>query len=540
MFIIIIKKMKKLINKASIKFAIGLTVMLSVATSCRKDMAGLNQDNKSVPRSILAIDGNEASVLLPGMITNIISPVHWQYQLQQNLGQDIYSGYMMTPTPFIGNVNNVTYALVDGWVNYMWDIPQGNVLNTWLQWKLLGYDKKYPDLYGISLICKAWAASRAADAFGPIPYSKFGESTSVPFDTVQEEYYAFFDDLDLAIAGLSKVEDVTPDADQTRFKKVDKSGFGGDYANWIKAANTLKLRLAIRISNIDPAKAKTEAESAVANKYGLLDATTPAFSVVPPDSNPLFTISNAWGDIRIGAPFSSILGGYKDPRLAVLAAPATDPAANGQIIGIRQGVPISDKGTYEGFSMMINTVTTPIKIMGKAESYFLRAEGVLRGWNMGGGSAQSFYEQGIQTSFTETGANGAATYIADATSTPAAYADPKNPANNASPLSSVTIQWNDADNFNTKLERVITQKWIAGFPEGCEAWAEFRRTGYPKLYPVIVNNSQGAIPPGKFIKRFTYTTSFTNASKAQVDAAVTKSFGGSDSPYKSLWWDVNP
>jgi hypothetical protein len=86
MFIIIIKKMKKLINKASIKFAIGLTVILSVATSCRKDMAGLNQDNMLVPRSILAIDGNEASVLLPGMITNIISPVHWQYQLQQNLG----------------------------------------------------------------------------------------------------------------------------------------------------------------------------------------------------------------------------------------------------------------------------------------------------------------------------------------------------------------------------------------------------------------------------------------------------------------------
>ncbi|MCR8558917.1 SusD/RagB family nutrient-binding outer membrane lipoprotein [Mucilaginibacter sp. BJC16-A38] len=531
--------MKKFRNKTSGKLAMALMMVLTFASSCRKDMAGLNQDQKLIPRASLAIDGNEASVLLPGMITNIISPTDYLYQLQQNLGQDIYGGYLMTPTPFIGNVNNVTYSLVDGWVNTIWDIPQGNVLNTWLQWKLLKYDTKYPDLYGIALICKAWAASRAADAFGPIPYSKFGESTDVPFDSVKDAYYAFFNDLDLAIAALSKVEDVTPDADQIRFKKVDKSGFGGDYANWIKAANTLKLRLAIRISLIDAAKAKTEAESAVSNKYGLLDATTPQFSVVPPDANPLYTITNAWGDIRLGAPISSILGGYNDPRLPKYAAPAADPAAGGKIIGIRQGIAIADKGTYEDFSLMINQVTTPIVIMNKSESYFLRAEGLLRGWNMGAGTVQSFYEKGIQTSFDETSAGSASAYIADATSTPAAYVDPKNAANNAPPLSSITIKWNDADSPDKKLERIITQKWIAGFPEGCEAWAEFRRTGYPKLYPVKVNNSGGLIPAGGFIRRFTYTTSFTNASKAQVDAAVAKEFGGVDSPYKALWWQVN-
>jgi hypothetical protein len=532
--------MKNLKNKVSRKIALSIIVLLTFTTSCRKDMAGLNQDQKAVPQELLSIDGNEASVLLPGMMSNIISPTNWVYQLQQNLGQDIYGGYMMTPTPFIGNVNNVTYALVNGWVNYMWDTPQSNILNTWLQWKLLKYDTKYPDLYGIALVCKVWGASRAADAFGPIPYSKFGTSTNVAFDTVQEEYYAFFDDLDKAIALLSAMEDKDPNADQFRFAKVDKSLFGGDYAKWIKAANTLKLRLAIRISQIDAAKAKAEAESAVSNKYGVLETADGSFGITPPDSHPLADISDSWGDIRLGAPISSILGGYGDPRLPLYGKPAVDPALGGKIVGIRQGIAISVKDTYQDFSKIVISAKTPIKIMDVAESYFLRAEGVLRGWNMGGGSTQSFYENGIRASFAATGASGVDNYIADATSTPAAYVDPKNAANNAPPLSTITIKWNEADNFNTKLERIITQKWIAVYPEGCEAWAEFRRTGYPKLYPVIVNNSQGAIPAGKFIKRFTYTTSFTNASKAQVDAAVAKDLGGSDSPYKSLWWDINP
>jgi hypothetical protein len=262
--------------------------------------------------------------------------------------------------------------------------------------------------------------------------------------------------------------------------------------------------------------------------------------MVPASSNPLYTITNAWGDIRLGAPIGTILSGYNDPRLTAYANPATDPALGGQILGIRQGIKIDAKDTYEGFSTMKVSLTTPIKIMGVAESFFLRAEGVLRGWNMGGGSAQTFYENGIKASFAENdGLKGADNYILDATSTPAAYVDPKNSANNAAPLSTITIKWNDADAFNTKLERIITQKWIAGFPEGCEAWAEFRRTGFPNLYPVVVNNSGGSIPAGGFIKRFPYTTSFTNASKAQVTAAVAKSFGGNDSPYINLWWETN-
>jgi len=220
-----------------------------------------------------------------------------------------------------------------------------------------------------------------------------------------------------------------------------------------------------------------------------------------------------------------------------MALPAEDPALNGQIEGTRTGIPLVT-GVYSDFSKLSTSFSAPLKVMDGAESYFLRAEGEVRGWNMGGGSASSFYENGVRTSFGEYGAAGVEAYLADNTSTPAAYVDPKNHDNDAPPLSNITVKWSDGDGMDKKMERIITQKWIAIFPEGYEGWAEFRRTGYPKQYPVKQNNSNGKIASGDFVKRMPYSSSFTNSSKVQVDAAVAKEFGGDDSPGKRLWWGL--
>src|ERR1700749_1062162 len=221
--------MKKFKNIKS-TVTLGAAVLLAFGTSCRKDMNGLNQDLKQLPQPLLSIDGKEASILLPGMMTNIESPVNYIYQGQQDLGQDEYAGYTATPSVFLGNVNNFTYSFVSDWVDYCWDVPQQNILNTWLQGKLKNVDTKYPDLYGIALICKVFGPSRAADTFGPIPYSKIGTTADVPFDSVQDAYNAFFADLDQAITLLSAIEDKEPDADQLRFAAFDNSLYGGDYA----------------------------------------------------------------------------------------------------------------------------------------------------------------------------------------------------------------------------------------------------------------------------------------------------------------------
>jgi hypothetical protein len=106
-------------------------------------------------------------------------------------------------------------------------------------------------------------------------------------------------------------------------------------------------------------------------------------------------------------------------------------------------------------------------------------------------------------------------------------------------LSTITIKWNDADPFQTKLQRIITQKWIAGFPEGQEAWSEFRRTLYPTLFPVIVNLSGGTISSAKFVRRLLFAADAASTNPIGVAGAITL-LGGPDNGGTPLWWDTNP
>src|SRR5690606_38632991 len=105
--------------------------------------------------------------------------------------------------------------------------------------------------------------------------------------------------------------------------------------------------------------------------------------------------------------------------------------------------------------------------------------------------------------------------------------DPKRPDYNSPPLTDVVVKWTESATFEQKLEKIITQKWIAVFPEGTEAWSEFRRTGYPKMYP-IMDPQNPLLPFGTFIKRLTYPTLVATSSKAAYDAAVTAYLDGRD------------
>ncbi|MBL4643225.1 MAG: SusD/RagB family nutrient-binding outer membrane lipoprotein, partial [Flavobacteriaceae bacterium] len=170
------------------------------------------------------------------------------------------------------------------------------------------------------------------------------------------------------------------------------------------------------------------------------------------------------------------------------------------------------------------------------EVYFLKAEAALRGW-AGAGTVQANYEMGIMTSFEQHGVSGAAAYIADNTSVPANYVDPVNAANNATALSSITVAWSAGATNEEKLERIITQKWIAMFPEGQEAWSEFRRTGYPKIFPVVSNQSGGTVDTAIQIRRIPFVDSEKSTNAAGVTAA-TALLKGPDNGGTRLWWDT--
>lgn len=526
--------MKNILLKYNI---IGVIFFILILTySCTKDMEGLNKDEKLITDKMLEADANEGGYTLPGMQLGILDVLEaWRYEMQQTLSADLYSGYTGLPAKFYDNRNNSTYAMVDSWNDQIWLVPSSKVLDPWVMMKKKGFDTKYPDLYAMAVIFKVFAGHRLVDTFGPIPYSLYGTAADVKFDSEEEAYNLFFEELRAAVASLKEIEQTDPQADQARYAKFDKSRYKGDYAIWIKVANTLRLRLAIRIAYVNPSKAQAEAEAAL-NDGGVLEKDNVSFEMTTGTVHPIWTFTNDWGEARVNASIESFLKGYNDPRLPAYALPAADPALGNAIKGVRTGAAFTDKN-YLPFSKL-NFASNPfVKLMDVSESYFLRAEGALRGWNMGG-SAKEFYEEGVRASFAANKVSGVETYLEDNTSAPVAYVDPYNPANNATPLTSLKIKWDESAGFEEKLERIITQKWIAIYPEGQEAWSEFRRTGYPRLWPVVENYSNGDVPSGKFIKRVKYPPAITNASQTAVAEAVSKYLDGADKISIPLWWEV--
>lgn len=175
--------------------------------------------------------------------------------------------------------------------------------------------------------------------------------------------------------------------------------------------------------------------------------------------------------------------------------------------------------------------------MSGAESFFLRAEAKLR-WDMGSTSAQELYQSGVRTSFQERGVSGVDSYL-QSNDKPADFSDNSNNGRDASALSTITPKWDDNASFEVKLERIITQKYLAIFPDGQEAWSEFRRTGYPKLFTIDYNASNGVVSTDLQIRRLRFPASEYSNNSANVQAAVGL-LGGADNGGTKLWWDKNP
>ncbi|MNR08462.1 Susd and RagB outer membrane lipoprotein [compost metagenome] len=245
-------------------------------------------------------------------------------------------------------------------------------------------------------------------------------------------------------------------------------------------------------------------------------------------------MSHVWVGLAMGADMQSILEGYGDPRLAKYWN--TSDQVPGEYASVRTGVTYPSGTTYAKFSQTgPRTKTGEVTWMSTAEVYFLRAEGALRGWNMGG-TGKDLYEAGIKASFDQNGVEGAAAYAADNTKKAADYVDPLFPANNTPAVSKVTVAWG-ADN-ETNLEKIITQKWIATYPDGQEAWSEFRRTGYPKLFRIANNKSGGIISTELGVRRLPFAQSEAANNPKGVESGVAV-LGGPDNGATRLWWDVN-
>jgi hypothetical protein len=521
---------------------IPVALCLVLLGGCTKNFENMNTDPSGITNSQLLPDFNNIGLYYPGIQQSIFGE-EGDYQLCQNLNSDAYAGYYMSPDPFRGNINNQSYALVDGWNSDVYNSGYVKVMGVVNTIAKKGTRTASPHFWAIALILQVQAMSRVTDYYGPIAYSKVGQGATTPYDSQAAVYNAFFAQLDTAVTNLNAY--ITENPNTTPFAKFDMV-YAGSYPEWIKYANSLRLRLAMHIVNADPATAKLQALKAINDPGGLIttngdNATLTGFGY----HSPIWWIGTSWTDLAAGASLTSYLNGYNDPRISKMLSPATSPASiAGQYVGIRIGTPVGGKPMYSGYSTPNFSVTSeyaPMILFNASETWFLKAEAALRGWTAE--SAQTDYETGINTSMSQWGVP-AGNYLADKTSTQADYVDPQTPqagVANASikAMSTITIAWDAAATNEQNLERIITQKWIANFPcGGWESWTEYRRTGYPRLFPVVVNNSGGTISTALQIRRIQYPSSEYTGNASGVAGGV-QLLGGPDNGGTPVWWDTN-
>lgn len=541
---------KKIISYAS---AAALMAMSGTAlTGCTDNFETLNTNKYEVDPNNMPF---AAQFIEP--MTYVYAPHQNMFQFWTNLSIDLFGGYFMTPHNFGGN-GNADYKLNRGFCGGMYENYYLHLFNNTSRLIKACDERGITDFAAVMRVVQAYATACATDAYGPIAYSSVIESNGVSFayDKQEDIYNSIFKLLDDAIAGFKSG---TSTAEQMQ---AFDYWCNGDKTLWIKVANQFKLRYAMRIVKANPTLAKQKAEEAV--QGGVLTSADRDILIDHGISNEL-TRMFEWGDCGMNANLVTIMEGFNDPRIGLYMTKNTgDVQVNGatvvakgaQYLGIRGGCELPNKSNaWTSYSGVVCSYATPLPVMKVAEAYFLRAEGALRGWSMGG-TAKDLYEEGIKVSIQNElkykKAYSSVTSITDAqitayingTTKQANYVDPANSANNISAQNTVSVKWDNSASNEEKLQRIIIQKWIANFPLSTEAWADYRRTGYPKLFPNRVNKSDGTIDTDEQIRRLIYSTVEINTNNAEMQKGIellnqentSTKFKG-DIGGTRVWWD---
>ena len=487
-------------------------------------------DNVRTGSLLLQMEQNVLVVAQPGL--KIGSD---RYQTVEVMGGDGFVGYFGFPAPGVNSAGRYNWNK-RSWYGDMFTTNYLTTMNAWREIRKAINNDEDPR-FSMAQILKVAAMHRVADTYGPIPYLNFGVSKEVPYDSEKDIYYRFFEELDEAITNLDNYA-----ASDVKVLSAWDCVFNGDVTAWIKFANSLRLRLALHLAYVDEEKAKAEAQLAIGNSHGLMNAKSDLAELqhITPIANyesPLYIIKG-WDDICMGATLDSYMNGYEDPRRSAYF----EPGVGGKYCGIRAGMPnetSKDNYTKGDFATPKVTATSNVVWMRSSESYFLLAEYALRWGSIA--DAKKYYEDGIRMSFDEHGVAGVDEYLArtkEEGDIPAKYEDPVTPSYSKDAMGTISIAWDETGDFDTHLEQIITQKYIALYPVGQEAWTEYRRTGYPKVFPVVKNESSGgSVNTDIQIRRLPYPESEYNTNRTELDKGITL-LGGVDTPGVRLWWDL--
>lgn len=582
------------------EFNANQTVVPPVISSGKADVIDYEKviSDEGVAEAIMALDDNirTAQTGVYGIRGGKDggAPVAHAYQFCYSLGPDNYVQYFCVPHydfPYSNFTLRSTYDMCKGSIGG----PGSGFSSAKLYIApLLNTEKidSVPELKAIFLTLFNYSAIENADLFGPMPYEEFKalrDKSPFKYNDVRTIYYGVKKNLDDAIACLKYYKDNRSEAYKQELANVmysyltivndPYSKTWEDMEPWIRFANSLKLRMAIHMSGIEPETAKTWAEEAV--RDGVItdvDNEVAIYPVFSGKDHPLVEITG-WSDAVMGASFLNLLENLDHPYMKYLftknsvglakspqavegsSCPATTPA-NSVYVGMRDGVAPGEgqaaaNNPYCGYSMLdkayLAQTQAPLFLMKCSEVYFLLAEGALRGWNMGG-TAKQFYEQGIRNASLESRSFTGNKYkelVDDYLNVEApkgiAYVDPQGLTPDMPSVTKIGVKWNEGDSPEVKLEKIITQKYIASFPYSYESWVDLRRVGYPKLFPILgVADSDGTIGAGKpnvqtkenIMRRIPWASDDPQTKEDIANTGLPAlGEGATDTQGQHLWWD---
>ncbi|MFC4874215.1 SusD/RagB family nutrient-binding outer membrane lipoprotein [Negadavirga shengliensis] len=438
-----------------------------------------------------------------------------------------------------GNFNQINRP----WAVGTWEKYYRNVLKHTTDVKrMTADDEDRSNLYNMARILHSLATMILTDTFGDIPYSEAGlgfiEGKIDPAYDRQEDIY-----LDV----LNELEQATAALNAGRRVENGDIFYGGDIDKWKKLGYSLMLRAAMRHTKVNPTRARDWAEKAIAG--GVMTSNEDNLKIQH-DFNYANEIGNTLNateanNYYLAEPFEKFLSEREDPRLASIAVrfigAGSGPDQNSALAGNppsgvtlsrnpadQMGMPMGyDNQTIGGvvaqrglrsfyeFSQVDRTRMVardaPIFHVTFAQTSFLLAEAVLRGWT--NGDAAALYAQGIRANMEQYADYGSNTAISTA-------------------AIDTYIQNNPLDTENA-MEQLGEQYWVASFLNGYEAFANFRRTGYPALAP---NPYPGKDISGDFIRRISYPDTEFAVNNENIQAALSRQ--GPDDLDTRVWWDV--
>lgn len=506
------------------RFLIAVVAVLFTVTGCENDFLDVNTNPNRPTEST-------PDLVLPSALYTSVKRV----AVELNVLGNLWVGNWTQATDYLFFGTQLSYSVNPSTYNATYNEIFNQSLNDLKYIETEAQKKGLSNYVAIAKIMKGYNYLLLVDLWGDVPFDDALQGTKILAPSYEDDAVVYDKALALIDAGIAAIDNagVKPGTDDIFFR--------GNMTSWVKFANTLKLRAYLRLSEVNPSKAQQGIQAITGGFIGVGESAlaNPGFLKSANKMNPFYaTYGYDIGDNIVNnnratraADFGmNFLKNNNDPRLDRLYSKPTGDDYKDEHRSIPTGTreTLPDR-TYEALSGIgpglidnpdpkstdnpeNNGFAKPIVVLSSAESLFLQAEAVHRGWLSG--DAKDLYQKAIEESFVILNV---ANVAAPEPSRALAQAYYNQALNN--------VKWDESTN---KLEAIITQKWVAlNGVNGIEAWNEYRRTGYPTGMPISVTALTSKYPI-----RIPYAQDEFANNRSNVPAASTVF----DLP---VFWDAN-